>query len=467
LAARCRSDNPSDDRTPLLTRPSSSVSRAGTLRTFEEAGKDGATRLWSFVTSRTGQGVIKCSLAYLLGSLATFVGPIAGFLGSQDGKHLTATVTVYFHPARSQGSMYEAIILALAAFAYAVFISFTSMGISLLFDAKLGLTTLGHAIVLVVFCGGGLGFVGWIKQRLGNPLVNVSCSLASLAIITVLTKEGAVQAGHFSDDKVVQVMKMVFMGCLATTTVCFLIYPVSARRELKINLIQVTDSFAEMLALITGSFLSGSQEDLQRVPSIRASDRYKSVSASLVKNLREAKYEHYVMGTEKEYEIEARLVECMQRLAHGIGGLRSAASTQFTLLSQQPTTRAATPNDVNYSPTDMHYSFSSSTPMLPAGEDGVLPVREGTLWGWRRAENTSGTVKLGHPADGNSDSATVQSPAEIFSRFITHLGPSMVGLDMAIGYVFGKLTGSYRNHWHILLNKFLMSYHTGLARHSR
>lgn len=33
---------------------------------------------------------------------------------------------------------------------------------------------------------------------------------------------------------------------------------------------------------------------------------------SLMKNLREAKYEHYVKGTEKEYILEKKLVECMQ-----------------------------------------------------------------------------------------------------------------------------------------------------------
>ena len=431
LAARWRRNGPSEDRTPLLRRSSPNTSRAGTLSTIEGAAKDGARRLWSFATSRTGRGVFKCSLAYLLGSLATFVGPVAGYLGTQDGKHLTATVTVYFHPARSQGSMYEAILLALAAFAYAVLISFTSMGVSILFNAKLGMATLGHALVLVVFCGGGLGLVGWIKQRLGNPLVNVSCSLASLAIITVLTKEGAVQAGHFSADKVVQVMKMVLMGCLATTMVCFLVSPVSARRELKINLIQVTDSFAEMIALITGSFLSGSQEDLLRIPSIRASDRYRSVLPSLIKNLREAKYEHYVMGTEVEYEIEARLVECMHRLAHGIGGLRSAASTQFTLLSQQPTARATTPISATYSPIATH-GFFSPPRRSPVTVEGFSPVKEGTLDGGCGVEDApSGLTLRGSPV-GSNDSASVQSPAEIFARFIAHLGPSLVRLNIVI-----------------------------------
>ena len=143
-----------------------------------------------------------------------------------------ATVTVYFHPARSQGSMYEAVLFALLAFVYSAIVSVASMGVSVGFD-RLGLQVLGHAIVLVTFCGAGLGFVGWTKQRLDNPLVNVACSLASLAIITVLTKEGAVQMSQFSDDKVQQVMKMVIMGIMATTLVSFTLKPVYARKELR------------------------------------------------------------------------------------------------------------------------------------------------------------------------------------------------------------------------------------------
>jgi len=428
-------DGHSDDRTPLLSRRSSSVSHKGTLRTVTDVGRDAAKQAWSFAISKTGQGVLKCSLAYLLGSLATFVAPVAAFLGQQDGKHMVATVTVYFHPARSQGSMYEAIVLAFAAFIYAVFISFASMGVSVLFGAKLGLIAIGHAIVLVVFCGGGLGFVGWAKQRLGNPLVNVACSLTSLAIITVLTKEGAVQAGLFSDDKVVQVMKMILMGCLASTTVCFLINPISARRELRINMIQVTDSFADMLAMITRSFLSGSEEELQQMPSIKASDRYRSVLASLAKNLKEAKYEHYVMGTEREYEVEARLVNCMQRLAQGIGGLRSAASTQFSLLAQSPPAGAVTPINADFSPFKLNASPSLFPPYLisPQEEHGVLPAIDEASEEERNTEDTANSVRESS-VDGNDNLPTVHLPAEIFSRFIMYLGPSLVCETCRTGY---------------------------------
>lgn len=178
---------------------------------------------------------------------------------------------------------------------------------------------LGHVVVLIAFCGAGLGFVGWIKQRLGHPLINIACSLTSLAIITVLTKEGAVQAAEFSDDKVIQVMLMIMMGVLFTSSVSLFISPISAKSELKNDLIQVTDSFGDLLAIITSGFLNGSEEELQQQPFLDGSAKYKKVFSSLTKNLTEAKYEHYIDGTENEYHLEAKLVDCMQRLAQSIG----------------------------------------------------------------------------------------------------------------------------------------------------
>lgn len=385
---------------------------------------------WAFATSKTGQGVLKCSLAYLLGSMATFVPVISDYLGQQDGKHMVATVTVYFHPARSQGSMFEGALLAVLAFIYAAFISFTSMGVSILFDQTYDLLIVGHVVVLVVFCGGGLGFVGWVKQRLGNPLVNVACSLTSLAIITVLTKEGSVQAAEFSEDKVVQVMKMILMGVVAAMAVCFLVRPVSARNELRENMIKVTDSFGDMLAMITRSFLTGSAEELEQKQFLTASDRYRTVFSSLAKNLREAKFEHYVLGTEAEARLEVKLVNCMRRMAHSIGGLRSAASTQFDLLAHAPAYGSATPNAPISSPSIGPYIMAASTWSTIEESRGTL-----TAIDEHPEEDETSTDPPDKPDEPRNDAAdeygelpTVRSPVDIFDRFIAHLGPSMVRL---------------------------------------
>ena len=215
-----------------------------------------------FAWSEPGIGVLKYSLAYFIGSLATFIPAVSAMLGHQDGKHMVATVTVYFHPARSQGGMFKALICAFLAFCYSSFLTITSMFVEMFFQDTLNQPVLGHAVVLIVFCGGGLGFVGWIKQRLGDPLVNVACSLTALSTITVLTKEGAVQSGDLSLAKIFQVLKMVLMGVVAVMAVSYFIFPISARRKLRANLVTVTDTLAIMLAIITESFFSGSEEEL-------------------------------------------------------------------------------------------------------------------------------------------------------------------------------------------------------------
>ena len=420
LSDSANGDGPSDDLTPLLNGRRRRRRKTGTSLRILDNCEEVLRQTWMFMTSKTGKGILKCSLAYLLGSLATFLPPIAAFLGHQDGKHMVATITVYFHPARSQGSMFEAMLVALLAFVYAVFICFASMGVSVLFGQIWNRIVLGHMLVLIVFCGGGLGFVGWIKQRLANPLVNVACSLTSLAIITVLTKEGAVQAATFSDDKITQVLKMILMGVLATTLVCFFVSPVSARKELREDMISITDSFADMLTMITRSFLTGVEEELEQSTFTQVSDRYKAVLTSLSKNLKEAKFEHFVMGTEKEYDLEAKLVKCMQRLAQDIGGLRSAATTQFNLLSQSIATGATTPTNPNNLPANTASSQE---------EYGVLPAIEEAPEEQGSPEDSPTSIRQ-HSIDSHQTLPPINTPAEVFSRFITQLGPSMVGTPL-------------------------------------
>lgn len=360
---------------------------------------------------------------------------------------MVATITVYFHPARSAGSMEEAAMLGIAAFLYATFISISSMAVSVFFETQLHLIELGYALVLIVFCGGGLGFVGWFKQKYNAPLVNVACSLASLAIITVLTKENAVQVGVFSDDKIVQVMKMVIMGIISTSLVSVLIWPVSARTELRETMIKTTDSFGDMLTMITRGFLSGSETDLRSTSFNNALNRYKSVFTQLTKNLKEAKFEHYVLGTEDEYKIESSLVNCMQRLAQSIGGLRSAATTQFTLLAEGA--GIGTPiNSMRYSRPQIHGESAFSTLIGRQDRFAILTAIE------EASEEGSGTEDhqtQEQPEPQRLDSQgtevsiastimpTVRTPAEIFSRFLLVLGPSMKSLAYTLSQILQEL----------------------------
>lgn len=143
-----------DEESPLLRRRQSA---AGDFWLAVENTKDFSIWAWKWLNSPLGRGVLKCSLAYLLASMATYLGPISNWLGVQDGKHVVATTVVYFHPARSAGSMFEADIYGVLAFLYFLFISVSSMAVSVLCESQLDFIELGYILVLVVFCGGGLG----------------------------------------------------------------------------------------------------------------------------------------------------------------------------------------------------------------------------------------------------------------------------------------------------------------------
>ncbi|KAJ5815323.1 hypothetical protein N7474_007100 [Penicillium riverlandense] len=384
------------------------------------------TQAHQFLTSEPGIGVVKCSLAYFLGSLATFIPPISAFLGHQDGKHMVATVTVYFHPARSQGSMYKALVCALLAFCYSAFLSITSMVVEVFFQDSLHLPALGHGLVLIVFCGGGLGLVGWTKQRLGDPLVNVACSLASLSTITVLTKEDAVQSGDLSFAKISQVLKMVLMGVIVAMTVSFVVFPISARKKLRANLTTVTDTLAVMLGTITEGFLSGSEVEMKSTEFRDADTNHRKAYGQLDKLVREAKLEHYVAGTEKEYRLEKKLVRWVQDITHNMGGLRSAAELQFSLIKETIAREYGlddqqTSSSIRlFSPLERSWSFAEGSFLEPIEE--------------RPEEDLSPNGSL-----RNSPIPATLLPAEVFTIFIGHLGPSMRSLAFTLKEIFNEI----------------------------
>ncbi|KAI9893222.1 MAG: hypothetical protein M1814_000349 [Vezdaea aestivalis] len=444
-------DHDDDSRTPLLFRRRRTSKHIVPRASWATAGA-ALAKSWGWATSPLGQSVLKCSIAYLLGSMATFIPALSNFLGHHDGKHMVATVTVYFHSARSQGSMHEATLLAIAATMYASFVAFTSMGLSILF-ARLGLMVLGHAIVLVVFCGIGLGFVGWLKLRLSNPLVNVACSLTSLTIITVLTKEGSVQLARFSAEKPVQVVKMVLMGIFATTGVCLLLNPISARNELKKSMIDVTDTLGEMMAFVTRNFLYGF-DGKNRPSSFKAIEsRHNTAMAALTKHLREAKYEHYVWGTERQYHLEVRIVDCMQRLAQNIGGLRSAAATQSAVLDKAAqgdltpqTASQVFTNQTTMSPSTLFSELGSPQEQQPWNLSSIdeLPEENGDA-----TDTGIGTSK---PVSEAASLMTISNPGDIFARFIDQLGPSMKSLAYTLKLILDELPFSPHPEFRVTIN---------------
>ncbi|GAB0145292.1 hypothetical protein EsHS_00005728 [Epichloe bromicola] len=385
--------------------------------------KDRSKSMWQWVNSRDGHQVLKCTLAYLLGSTATFWPALSDFLGHRDGKHIVATLTVYFHPARTVGSMLEAVLVAIVAVAYAEIVCVLSMFAGIASRTSTGSLVPAHAVVLTIFVGGGLGFVGWIKQRLNQPLVNVATTLASMAIISVITKEQSVQDGYFSEDKIVQVIKMLAVGIIFSTAVNLLVWRLSARRVLRESVITASVCMGDRLSSVTRGFLNGTGDDINSPEYTQSRRRYGSAYTEMSKSLREAKLEHYLMGHEKVYRLDKRLFKSVEAVHQAIGGLRSALSTQIALLNELPPPSSSQDETCASSP--------GASPLTPrvrrvaslllggAGDDlSVIEEDEEDLRMHLLSQSEPCLVRT----------AIFRTPSDIFSLFITMLGPSLKSL---------------------------------------
>lgn len=377
--------------------------------------------------------------------MGTFLPPLANFLGRQDGKHIVATVMVYFHPARSAGSMLEAALLGFAAVLYATLVGFSSMAVSVFFETQLNMIEVAYVLILMLFCGGGLGFVGWFKHSYNSPLVNVACSLASLAIISIITKEAAIQIGVFSYDKIIQVLKMVTIGITSSAVLSLLLWPVSARMELYKNMVKVTSSASELLYIISRGFLTGSDDEMLAALSTEAQENQKTLLTQMTKCLRESKFEHYFLGTEAAYKHESNLVNCLEKLAQSIGGLRSAAATQFILLKESSCSGNSSPISLSR---DLPGCFAGSS-VSHVVRGYVEPTALRSIGEVFSEQSDVDDDQKDHvffkPKSGRSTSVlstdssyfltTVRTPSEIFSRFILLLGPSIKSLVFTLSQI--------------------------------
>ncbi|KAE8378162.1 Fusaric acid resistance protein-like-domain-containing protein [Aspergillus bertholletiae] len=406
--------------------------RSALLARIIERLADGWIQTRQFITSEEGLGVLKCGLAYLLGSLATFIPAVAALLGPQEGKHLVATITVYFHPARSKGSMYKALICATLAFIYAAFISLTSMYVTIYFHQR-RMIELGHALVLIVFVGLGFGLIAWTKQKMSDPLVNVACSLASLALIVVLTKEGAIQRGSVSLAKVSQVLKMLLMGIGTTMTVSFLVFPVSAHRKLRSNLAVATRSIAVMQSTVMEAFLHRAERDFHGFDYTGASTRLKKAHSVLDTLLYETKMEQYVAGWERAHGHEQRLVRWTHSIVHTTGALHSSALLALETLKRPKF--ADRPNDRRDAATPPTATENEQQSTVSNANVSILqPVARARLEA-NASDNGQPSPAQRHGARGSQLPESV-IVTELFDSFVDQLGPSMRSLSATLTDIF-------------------------------
>jgi hypothetical protein len=317
--------------------------------------------------------------------------------GKSDNKHLVCTVSVYFHPSRTIGNMLEAMKFVAISLLFSLVVAMMSLATSALFLAE-GWRLWGYLIDLVVFCGGGLGIIAYAKQWVNKQTFNTACSLASIFLVTILTKEGNIQAGRFYFGKLFQSFMFVFSGAALAFFMCLALWPVRAESELKKALNKSTKVY--------GSALAFALEKLLRCEQVEHSEFEKFTSdinscyENTKKFLHDASHELLACGRESELALLERLVMSSQRLGLHLSGLVSSCDIQWNLLS------SLVEND----------SSSASSAHTSARKCST------------RAE---GSAPATYGAVGDTNAATCMTsvdnepPYELLREFLYYLGPPM------------------------------------------
>ncbi|WVO14425.1 hypothetical protein L204_102058 [Cryptococcus depauperatus] len=294
--------------------------------------------------------ILKCSLAYLIASLFTFVPALASVLSTQSetdahgrtnakpaySAHMVATIVVYFNPAKSLGNM-------LLSTRYCFVLALISIVISLLSQLTLQIfdhyspshgkswdwvSEMGDWVVCLLWIGGTMGVLAWSKLWVGNPSFNSGCSMAAMIIYNVVIKEGAL-------PKLLEIILIVLTGVCITNIICFIVFPVSATMKLQASISKSLKSFSTLLDLLTSTFLLEKNTIKENKTTVKDAVRDHSAAfKTLQKDLTEAKHERVLDGRirGRRLHLYNAAITSLGRLAQHLSGLRSSTRLQEALI---------------------------------------------------------------------------------------------------------------------------------------
>ncbi|KAI8367685.1 Fusaric acid resistance protein-like-domain-containing protein [Radiomyces spectabilis] len=307
-------------------------------------------RLCNKIRSRThlsyaSRMVLKCSFAYFLASLFTFIPWLNASIGhNRTSSHLVATATVFFNPAKTLGGMVEAATYGLSYLMFAVCICLGSM-ITTDFFIDRDYYNTAHVISLFFWLAGATYIVSFLKAHWNKPPVATASSLCFIIIFIIVVREGSANRGDFDATRIQQITSAVATGTLITLACCVVFWPVSACKKLGKDLETSLQSYRVLLKLLVKTFiLDDDLPEFQANKTLQAAiESHQASFTALQKSLQEAKLESWnesVRYHAKDYD---RIVESMQRLAQYIGGLRSSCGLQFEHMTSRHTQGQTSP----------------------------------------------------------------------------------------------------------------------------
>ncbi|KAI7892893.1 uncharacterized protein EV154DRAFT_461736 [Mucor mucedo] len=287
-----------------------------------------------FTLSYKQKMVLKCSFAYLLGSLFTFVPVLNQMLGTARlSSHVIATVTVFFNPSKTVGGMVEAAGYGLLYTVCALLLSLLSMVIAIYLRSEEYYVT-SCCVTLGFWLAGSTFALSFIKAHYNKPSIGTGCGLYFMIIFPVLVREGSVIPSDFDPTYIEEMFSIVTIGTAISAFVCWFIWPMTATKKLKTDINDTLIAVRILVKLLTKTFLLDSD-----LPEFTANEHlhtainsHRTSFISLKASLADAKREYYNLDIWKHAEGYDSIVSSLQRLAQHIGGLRSSCGLQFEVM---------------------------------------------------------------------------------------------------------------------------------------
>lgn len=411
------------ERTSLL--PNNQPPTSATER-LKLAGASAVDQLNLLYHNQITRNVLKCSLAYFIASLGVYWTPFNTLLGNTDSKHVVATVAVYFHPARSKGSMHQSLIFVSISLIFSFLISFGCRSISSFFFNK-GEDEVSYTIDLLI-SSIGLGMIAYMKQKVNKATFNTACSLASISVVTCIVKEGSLNSATIPFKRLVSTAQVVVIGSLISVTICYVLWPISAIDQLRKSLNDSYNIMSLGLSLIAERFLNGKKLSKQDIEMLGA---LKKNVGQLRSNLEEAKFELYVLGREDEFEVFEDLVNTTISLSRHIQALRWSAEMQWHLLHE----------DFNKSPTLSYTNqsfehFINNSRMIQSNPNSINSSIHCALS--ESVENMD-NIKISREDEIGKVNYNVVNSSQLFDLFVYYLAPSVKSFLFTIKGVLSEV----------------------------
>lgn len=285
------------------------------------------TKVLDITQSEVFQNVMKCSVAYLVASLAVYCAPLSRLFGHVDTKHIAASASIYFHPGKTKGAMHQLFLFALLSLLFSFSLSLISRTISSFLYNR---GTIGWSyFVDLMFSSIGLGIVAYWKQKVDMDSFSTACHLAYISIIAGIVKEGSLNADRSPLPRLFALGKIVLFGSFVAVTACYTLWPRSATHLLRSSLNHSFNDMSSLLSILSHRFLNGekvTEKDLRIFVMLRERTTHLQVY------LKEAQFELRFMGKEAEYDLYCEIVEATCSLEEHLQGLKSSCEMQWQLL---------------------------------------------------------------------------------------------------------------------------------------